>query len=47
VQSSVKVGRFGLFIVLMGRFSTGSSFSAPASHGLYCIYHFGPLSTTS
>ncbi len=28
VKGSVKVGRYGLFVVLLGRSSTGSSFSA-------------------
>ena len=45
-QSKVELGRFGLFIVLLGRSSTGSSFSAPRSHGPYCSIHFVPLCTT-
>ena len=43
MQSSVKVGRFGLFVVLLGRISTGSSFSALASHCPDCAL---PLRTT-
>jgi hypothetical protein len=46
-QSSVNVGRFGLFGVLLGRLPTGSSFSAPDFHGPNCLYHFEPLCTTS
>ena len=48
MRSSVKVGRFGLFglfVVLLGRISTGSSFSALASHCptvLTTSYHFVP-----
>jgi len=45
VQSSVKIGRFGLSVVLLGRFPTGSSFSARASHfpaALTTSYHFVP-----
>jgi len=45
-QSKVKLGRFGLFVVLLGRFPTGSSFSAPSSHGPYYSHHFVPLCTT-
>ena len=45
-QSKVKLGRFGLFIVLLGRSSTGSSFSAPSSHDPYHLHHFLPLCTT-
>jgi hypothetical protein len=42
-QNMVKVGRFGLFVVLLGRISTGSSISAPNSHRLYAtFYHFVP-----
>jgi hypothetical protein len=46
-----KVGRFGLFVVLLGRISTGSSISAPNSHGLLprmplctTLYHILSLS---
>jgi hypothetical protein len=46
-QSMVKLGRFGLFIVLLGRFSTGSSFSASRSHDLDRVNHSVPLSPTS
>jgi len=45
-QSSVKLGRIGLFIVLLGRFSTGSSFSAPDCHDIHRLDHFKPLCTT-
>jgi hypothetical protein len=44
-QSRVKVGRFGLFAVLLGRISTGSSFSASRSTiSIYLTtpYHFVP-----
>ena len=47
LQTSVIAGQFGLFVVLLGRSSTGSSFSAPVSHDLHCLYHFVPLCTTS
>ncbi|MGB5153182.1 MAG: hypothetical protein WBN74_06030, partial [Candidatus Sulfotelmatobacter sp.] len=46
-QSSVKLGWFGLFVVLLGRFSTGSSLSASRSHDLNCVDHSVPLCTTS
>src|SRR5205807_9163889 len=46
-QSSVNPGRFGLFSVLLGRFSTGSSLSAPASHQLNGSDHSVPLLSTS
>jgi len=39
-QNAINLGWFGLFIVLSGRFPTGSSFSAPESHGPYYAYHF-------
>ena len=45
MQSSVKLGRFGLFFVLLGRFPTGSSFSALRSTtftALTTSYHFVP-----
>ena len=45
MQSTVKVGRFRLFIVLLGRIPTGSTFSAPRSHQateLTTFYHFVP-----
>ena len=44
-QSRVKVGRFGLFAVLLGRISTGSAFSASRptiSIYLTTLYHFLP-----
>src|SRR3954469_20326888 len=41
-QYTVKVGQFGLFVVLLGRISTGSSISAPQSTALPLV----PLSTT-
>jgi hypothetical protein len=43
VQSSVKVGQFGLSVLLLGRISTGSSFSARTSHDLLLSL---PLRTT-
>jgi hypothetical protein len=46
-QNAVKLERFGLFIVLLGRFSTGSSFFSSGSHRPYCLDHSVPLSTTS
>jgi hypothetical protein len=46
-QNRVNFGRFGLFLVLLGRFPTGSSLSAPNSHGPYCSHHFVPLLSTS
>jgi len=46
-QSSVNLVRFGLFIVLLGRIPTGSTFSAPDSHEPYRPHHFLPLSPTS
>jgi hypothetical protein len=46
-QSAVKLGRFGLFVLLLGRISTGSSISAPESHEPDFYYHFEPLSPTS
>jgi len=46
VPSKVKLGCFGLSIVLLGRSSTGSSFSAPRSHEPYLSRHFLPLCTT-
>ena len=45
-QSAMNLGWFELFIVLSGRNSTGSSFSAPDSHEPFLIYHFTPLCTT-
>jgi hypothetical protein len=44
-KNSVKTGRFGLFVVLLGRIPTGSTFSAPRSHKateLTTFYHFVP-----
>jgi hypothetical protein len=44
-QSELKVRRFGLFVVLLGRISTGSSISAPTSTDstdLATFYHFVP-----
>jgi hypothetical protein len=44
-QSLVKLGRFGLFAVLLGRISTGSSFSASRPTNSICLttpYHFVP-----
>jgi hypothetical protein len=44
-QSMVKLGWIGLFVVLLGRFPTGSSFSASRSHNLTLfttLYHFVP-----
>jgi len=44
-KSSVKIGRSGLFVVLLGRIPTGSTFSAPRSHQateLATFYHFVP-----
>jgi hypothetical protein len=44
-QEMVKLGWFGLFVVLLGRFSTGSSISASRSHNLTLLttlYHFVP-----
>ncbi len=44
-QSMVKLGWFGLFVVLLGRFPTGSSLSASRSHALpvlTTLYHFVP-----
>jgi len=44
-KNSVKCGRFGLLIVLLGRIPTGSTFSAPRSHQateLTTFYHFVP-----
>jgi len=46
-QSTVKLGWFGLLVVLLGRFPTGSSVLTPNSHEPYCIYHFALLCTTS
>ena len=46
MQSSVKVGRFGLSVLLLGRSSTGSSFSARTSHDPHCLCHLIPLCTT-
>ena len=44
-KSSVKTGRFGLFVNLLGRIPTGSTISAPRSHQateLTTFYHFVP-----
>ena len=44
-KDSVNTGRFGLFIVLLGRIPTGSTFSAPRSHQateLTTFNHFVP-----
>lgn len=44
-RNLVKLGWFGLFVVLLGRFPTGSSLSASASTALTCLttpYHFVP-----
>jgi hypothetical protein len=44
-QKQVKLGWFGLFVELLGRISTGSSFSATRSHNLTLLttlYHFVP-----
>src|SRR5260370_39908828 len=44
-QSMVKLSWFGLFVKLLGRFSTGSSLSASRSHVLpvlTTLYHFVP-----
>jgi len=46
-QSNVKLGWFGLFAVLLGRFPTGSSLSASRSHDLNYVDHSVPLCTTS
>jgi len=46
-QSDVKLGWFGLFVVLLGRFPTGSSLSASRSHDLNRVRHSVPLSPTS
>jgi len=46
-QNLVKLGWFGLFVVLLGRISTGSSFSASRSHSSKLSDHFLPLCTTS
>ena len=45
MQNRVNFGRFGLFVVLLGRFPTGSSLSAPNSQALTALttfYHFCP-----
>jgi len=44
-QSSVKLGWFGLFVLLLGRFPTGSSFQLRCSTVLTVLttsYHFVP-----
>ena len=44
-KSSVKTGRFGLFVDLLGRIPTGSTISAPRYHQateLTTFYHFVP-----
>jgi len=44
-QNLVKLARFGLFAVLLGRFSTGSSFALPAPTTFTLsttLYHFVP-----
>jgi hypothetical protein len=38
-QNAIDLGWFGLFIVLSGRFPTGSSLSAPESHCPNDAYH--------
>jgi hypothetical protein len=43
VQRAVRVGRFGLSVLLSGRSSTGSSFAARASHDPKLLL---PLCTT-
>jgi len=43
----VKLRWFGLFVVLLGRLTTGSSFSASRSHSLKLFDHSAPLCTTS
>jgi len=47
VQSVFNLVRLELFFVLLGRFPTGSSLSAPDSHEPYLFYHSVPLCTTS
>ncbi len=45
MQSRVKFGRFGLFVMLLGRFPTGSSYSASVATFLLVLttlYHFVP-----
>lgn len=45
MQSVVKLGWFGLFVVLLGRFPTGSSFQLRYATGLTDLttsYHFVP-----
>jgi len=46
-QSMVNLGRFGLFVVLLGRLPTGSSLFDSRSHDLNCLDHSVPLCTTS
>jgi hypothetical protein len=47
MQSAIKLWWFGLFVVLLGRFPTGSSLSVSRSHELNYADHFVPLCSTS
>jgi hypothetical protein len=46
-RSKVKLRWFGLFVVLLGRLTTGASFSASRYHNIEQLDHSVPLCTTS